>query len=168
MTKKSCIKDKNNHFYKINLFTCWRKKKCFTGACLSHPNLVNACYIFYIFYLQLNFNQCSHYITIWTHVGKWTWLLSGGLLYGYRPPMIDTVLLSWLHQVATVFKREWGGISRLRKEKKNMADYENPPKFTVILIWLLPCMNEAIQVQITNVSENFISIRVAWISSLTE
>lgn len=116
------------------------------------------------FYLQLNFNQCSHYITICIHVGKSTWLLLGGCS---RPSMIDTVLLSWLHQVVTVFKLELGGISiSLKKKhhfiyiKKNMSDYENL-KLTVILNQLLTCMKEAFQVHITNVFENFISLRVA-------
>lgn len=41
-----------------------------------------------------------------------------------------------------------------------MADCENP-KLPVILNQLLTCMKEAFQVHLTNVSEYFISIRVA-------
>lgn len=92
--KKTSLQTKSFHML---------EKKCFTGA-----RLVHLYHRMITFYLQLNFNQCSHYITICTHVGKSTWLLSGGCS---RPPMIDTVLLSWLHQVVTVFKLEWGRIS---------------------------------------------------------
>lgn len=92
--KKTSLQTKSFHML---------EKKCFTGA-----RLVHLYHRMITFYLQLNFNQFSHYITICTHVGKSTWLLSGGCS---RPPMIDTVLLSWLHQVVTVFKLEWGRIS---------------------------------------------------------
>lgn len=56
VTEKTREKDKNKHLYKINLFTCW-KKKCFTGACLSHLNLVNACYMLTIAWSHFIYNS---------------------------------------------------------------------------------------------------------------
>lgn len=104
------VKEKNKHLYKIHLFTCWKKKVLHRRPLVSpqlSKRLLHVDHRMITFYLQLNFNQCSHYITICTHVGKSTWPLGGRLaLRCPGPPMIDTVLLSWLHQVVTVFKLE--------------------------------------------------------------